>query len=226
MACLDLRGRSCLVVGGGPIALEKAEGLLDCGARVTVVAPDISLAVRALHLNLIEREYENGDLDGQFLVIAATDDTDVNRRVSADAEARSMLCNVADVPDLCNFILPAVYRQDPIAIAVSTGGASPALAQRIREEIAEVVGPEHARLARRLRELRPWAKDWFETYEQRRDFFQKVVEEAKLSGVGSTEPPGRRSLVAGPESAGTGSAGAGAEPSGGGAGFAGAGADK
>jgi precorrin-2 dehydrogenase len=209
MACLDLRGRSCLVVGGGPIALEKVEGLLDCGARVTVVAPEISLALRALPVGLVQREYESGDLDDQFLVIAATDDTDVNRRVSADAEARSLLCNVADVPDLCNFILPAVYRQDPIAIAVSTGGASPALAQRIRQEIAEVVGPEHARLARRLRDLRPWAKDWFETYEERRDFFQKVVEEAKLSGagadsgVGSTEPP-----------------------SSGGAGFAGDGADQ
>jgi precorrin-2 dehydrogenase/sirohydrochlorin ferrochelatase len=202
MACLDLRGRSCLVVGGGPIALEKAEGLIDCGARVTVVAPEISLAVRALPVNLVEREYESGDLDGQFLVIAATDDQWVNRRVSGDAEARSLLCNVADVPELCNFILPAVYRQDPIAIAVSTGGASPALAQRIREEIAEVVGPEHARLARQLRELRPWAKNWFKTYEERRDFFQKVVEEANLSGVGSTEPP---------SSGGAGSAGAGAE---------------
>jgi precorrin-2 dehydrogenase / sirohydrochlorin ferrochelatase len=189
MACLDLKGRSCLVVGGGPIALEKAEGLLDCAARVTVVAPEISHALRALPVNLVEREYERSDLEGQFLVVAATDDTAVNRRVSADAEARSMLCNVADVPDLCNFILPAVYRQDPIAIAVSTGGASPALAQRIREDIGDVIGPEYAALARRLRELRPWAKEWFETYNERRDFFQKVVEEARLSGVGSSEPP-------------------------------------
>jgi len=202
MACLDLKGRSCLVVGGGPIALEKVDGLLDCGARVTVVAPDISLALRALPVNLVQREYESGDLEGQFLVVAATDDTDVNGRVSADAEARQLLCNVADVPELCNFILPAVYRQDPIAVAVSTGGASPALAQRIREQIAEVIGPEHAALARRLRELRPWAKDWFETYDERRDFFQKIVEEAQLSGVGSTEPP---------QGGGAGFAGAGVE---------------
>src|ERR671922_1043798 len=125
MACLDLQGRSCLVVGGGAVALEKAEGLLDCGARVTVVAPEISLAVRALPVNLVEREYESSDLDGQFLVIAATDDNWVNRRVSADAEARSLLCNVADVPDLCNFILPAVYRQDPIAVAGSPRGGAP-----------------------------------------------------------------------------------------------------
>src|SRR5919204_999275 len=161
MACLDLQGRSCLVVGGGPIALEKVEGLLDCGARVTVVAPEISHAVRALPVNVVEREYESGDLEGQFLVVAATDDETVNRRISADAEARSMLCNVADVPDLCNFILPAVYRQDPIAIAVSTGGASPALAQRIRNDVAALIGPEHAALAARLADLRPEVKRRF-----------------------------------------------------------------
>jgi precorrin-2 dehydrogenase len=175
MACLDLEGRSCLVVGGGPVALEKASGLLDCGAPVTVVAPQLAGELRDLPVELIERRYETSDLDGRFLVIAATSDTELNRRVHADAEARALLCNVADVPELCSFILPAVYRRDPIAIAVSTGGASPALAQRIRSEIAAVVGPEHAELARTLQALRPWAKERFETYEERRDFFQDVV---------------------------------------------------
>jgi siroheme synthase-like protein len=175
MACLDLEGRSCLVVGGGPVALEKASGLLDCGARVTVVAPELAGDLRDLSVELIERRYETSDLDGRFLVIAATSDTELNRRVRADAEARALLCNVADVPELCSFILPAVYRRDPIAIAVSTGGASPALAQRIRSEIAAVVGPEHAELARTLRTLRPWVKERFETYDERRDFFQDVV---------------------------------------------------
>src|SRR3990172_1477050 len=132
MACLDLEGRSCLVVGGGPVALEKASGLLDCGARVTVVAPELAGELRDLSVELIERRYVTSDLEGRFLVVAATSDTELNRRVHADAEARALLCNVADVPELCSFILPAVYRRDPIAIAVSTGGASPALAQRIR----------------------------------------------------------------------------------------------
>jgi siroheme synthase-like protein len=95
--------------------------------------------------------------------------------VFRDAEARSLLCNVVDVPELCSFILPAVHRQDPLAIAVSTGGASPALAKRIRSDIARVVGPEHAALAIELRELRPWAKTHLPTYEARRDFFDELV---------------------------------------------------
>ena len=88
-------------------------------------------------------------------MVAATADPAVNARVFADAEARTLLCNVVDVPELCSFILPALHREDPITVAVSTGGASPVLAQRLRDEIAEVVGPEHAALAVRLRELRP-----------------------------------------------------------------------
>jgi precorrin-2 dehydrogenase len=177
MACLDLTGRSCLVVGGGRVGTEKAEGLLECGARVTVVAPEIRPELAALDVETLKRRYQASDLDERFLVVAATSSYEVNRRVWADAEERRMFCNVADVPELCSFILPAVVRRDPIAIAVSTGGASPALAQRIRDEIGEVVGPEHAELARTLRDLRPWAKENLGTYEERRDFFAGVVEE-------------------------------------------------
>ena len=175
MACLDLGGRSCLVVGGGSVALEKARGLLECGARVTVVAPQIVPELAALDVDLLRRGYRTEDLDDRFLVVAATSTPSVNRRVFRDGEARSLLCNVVDVPELCSFILPAVVRRDPIAIAVSTGGASPALAQRIRDDIAEVVGPEHAELARRLRDLRPWAKTHLATYDERRDFFADIV---------------------------------------------------
>jgi precorrin-2 dehydrogenase / sirohydrochlorin ferrochelatase len=177
MACLDLAGRDCLVVGGGTVAQQKILGLLDCDARVTVVARRISAGVAALPVALHERAYEGSDLDNRFLVVAATSDESLNRRVHADAEARSLLCNVVDVPALCNFILPAVYRVDPIAVAVSTGGASPALAKRLRDDIATVVGEEHAELARELRTLRPWAKERFETYEERREFFDDLVAE-------------------------------------------------
>jgi precorrin-2 dehydrogenase len=178
MACLDVEGRDCLVVGGGSVGLEKAQGLLRCGAGVTVVAPEIAEELRKLPVELVERPYESGDLAERFLVMAATSAPEVNRRVYEDAETRSLLCNVADAPDLCNFILPAVHRQDPIAIAVTTGGASPALAQRIRGEVAERYGPEYAELARRLRAQRPWAKENLATYEERRDYFQALVEEA------------------------------------------------
>jgi precorrin-2 dehydrogenase len=177
MACLDLAGRPVLVVGGGPVAREKVEGLLACGARVTVVAPEIEPELDRTGVELVRRDYRTTDLEGRLLVVAATSTEEVNRRVFRDAEARGLLCNVVDVPELCSFILPAVHRQGPIAVAVSTGGASPALAQRLRDDIAEVVGPRHAELADELRALRPWAKERYPTYEARRDFFQALVAE-------------------------------------------------
>ena len=177
-ACLDLRGRRCVVVGGGAVGLEKTRGLLVCGADVLVVSPRIHDDLLALDVTCRRGRYRRSDLDGAFLVVAATSDRRINERVHRDAEARGMLCNVADVPDLCNFILPAVHREGPIAVAVSTGGASPALAKRIRDDVAEIVTPQHAELAQRLAEMRPWAKERYPTYAERRDFFESLVEQA------------------------------------------------
>ena len=177
MACLDVEGRRCLVVGGGAVGLEKAAGLAVCGARVTVVSPELHEGFAELDVEWRQREYEAVDLEGMFLVIAATDVPAVNEAVHRDAEQRTMLCNVADVPELCNFILPAVHREGPIAVAVSTGGASPALAKRLRSQIAELVGPEHAELAEELRALRPEVQRRLATYEERRDYFEELVTE-------------------------------------------------
>jgi len=159
VACLDLAERRCLVVGDGTVAEEKAEGLRAAGADVVVAA-----------------EYEPSLLDGVWLVVVA--DAAHGKRVFADAEERRIFCNVADVPELCSFILPALHRRGPITVAVSTGGASPALAQHLRDDFAARVGPEHEALARELRELRPWAKAQLATYAERRDFFRKRVAEA------------------------------------------------
>jgi siroheme synthase-like protein len=178
MACLDLRGRDCLVVGGGRVAVEKVRGLLDCGANVTVVAPQVDEELRRLPVRIEQRAFAGPDLDQRVLVIAATNERTVNAAVSKAAADRSTLCNVADDPELCSFILPAIVRRDPIVIGVSTGGASPALAQRLRGEIAELVGPRHAELARRLAALRPWAKRELPSYEARRDYFKQLVDEA------------------------------------------------
>jgi siroheme synthase-like protein len=175
VACLDLNGRDCLVVGGGKVGHEKITGLLACGARVTIVAPEISHAVAALPVQILPREYRASDLDGRRLVVAATSLEEVNRRVFADAEERNLFCNVADVPELCSFILPAVHRQGPVVVAVSTGGASPALAQWLRDRFASQIGAEHESLARELRRLRPWAKKNLGTYEERRDYFRNLV---------------------------------------------------
>jgi len=178
MACLDLRGRDCLVVGGGRVATEKAQGLLDCEAKVTLVAPQVDDELRRLPVRIEQRPFSRSDVVGRFLVVAATNDRSVNAAVSSVARERETLCNVADDPELCSYILPAIVRRDPIVVGVSTGGASPALAQRIRADVAELVRPEHADLARRLEELRAWAKAELPTYEARRDYFQQLVSEA------------------------------------------------
>jgi len=180
IACLKLSGRRCVVVGGGAIGLEKVEGLLACDGRVVLVAPEAVPELEQLaaegSIEWVRRDYEPGDLERTFIAIAATDDTDTNIRVYEDAERRSMLVNVVDVPPLCNFILPAIVRTGPLAIAISTAGASPALAKRIKSQIAEEFGPEYARLAIMLNDVRGWAKGTLPTYQDRKAFFESIVD--------------------------------------------------
>jgi siroheme synthase-like protein len=180
MACLRVAGRRCLVVGGGSVGLEKIEGLLSCDAAVTLISPnacaELADYAREGSIRWIERGYEPGDLEQAFLVIAATDDTEVNIAVHDDAEARAMLVNVVDVPPLCNFILPAIVRSGPLAIAISTAGASPALAKRMKREIAEQFGDDYARLAVILNDARGWAKATLPTFQERKAFFETIVE--------------------------------------------------
>src|SRR5204862_728559 len=123
----------------------------------------------------LRRRYEPADLEGAFMVIAATDDSEVNIGVFEDAERRAMLVNVVDVPPLCNFILPAIVRTGPLAIAISTAGASPALAKRMKREIAETYGEPYARLAVILNDARGWAKATLPTYQDRKVFFEGIV---------------------------------------------------
>jgi precorrin-2 dehydrogenase / sirohydrochlorin ferrochelatase len=179
IACLKLEGRRCVVVGGGDIGLEKVEGLLACNGEVTLVGPTAIDELERLagegSIRWERREYEPADLEGTFMVIAATDDTDVNIGIYDDAEKRAMLVNVVDVPPLCNFILPAIVRTGPLAIAISTAGASPALAKRIRNQIAEEYGEPYARLAIMLNEVRGWAKGTLPTYQDRKAFFEEIV---------------------------------------------------
>ena len=179
IACLRLSGRKCLVVGGGDIGLEKVEGLLACDGQVTLVAPEAVPALGELaeegSIRWERRDYDPADLEGTFIAIAATDDTDTNIRIYEDAERRAMLVNIVDVPPLCNFILPAIVRTGPLAIAISTAGASPALAKRIKREIAEEYGVPYARMAELLNEVRGWAKGTLPTYQDRKAFFESIV---------------------------------------------------
>jgi len=149
-AFLDLTGHPVLVVGGGPVAEGKVEGLLAAGAHVTVVSPTVTPRLEgwvvACRIALIARAYEPGDLAGCRLVFAATDDPAVTAAVAADGRARGIWLNAADEPARCDFILPAVIRRGRLVVAVSTGGASPAAARAIREELEGYLTPDHAML--------------------------------------------------------------------------------
>jgi precorrin-2 dehydrogenase/sirohydrochlorin ferrochelatase len=180
MACLKLEGRRAVVIGGGPVGLEKVEGLLACDAAVALIAPDAVKELRELaaegSISWTQREYAGpSDLEGAFIVVAATDDTELNTRVFHDAEHRAMLCNVVDVPPLCNFILPAIWRCGPLAVAISTAGGSPALAKRMKREVEAAFGPAYARLTEILNDYRDWAKGTLPTYQDRKVFFESIV---------------------------------------------------
>jgi siroheme synthase-like protein len=180
IACLKLSGRHCLVVGGGDIGLEKVEGLLACDGDVTLIAPtahpDLEEMAAEGSIKWEKRPYAGAaDLEGVFMVIAATNDSEVNIGVFDDAEKRAMLVNIVDVPPLCNFILPAIVRTGPLAIAISTAGASPALAKRMKREISALFGEDYARLAVILNDARGWAKGTLPTYQDRKDFFEGIV---------------------------------------------------
>jgi precorrin-2 dehydrogenase / sirohydrochlorin ferrochelatase len=151
---LQLEGRKVLVVGGGPVALRKVEGLLEAGAVVTVIAPSVIPALRQLPVALEERRYERRDASGYRLVIAATGDPDVNQAVHDDAEADGIWVNAADDPARCTFTLPSVLRRGIVQFAVSTGGASPALSAWLRRKLAATFGPELAEVAESVAAVR------------------------------------------------------------------------
>jgi precorrin-2 dehydrogenase / sirohydrochlorin ferrochelatase len=155
-AFLDLAERRCVVVGRSE---QKIAALRACGADVVVAD-----------------EYDPALLDDAWLVVVV--DREQGERVYADANERRVLCNVEDVPELCSFILPAIHRRGPITLAVSTGGASPALAQRLRDDLGAQIGFEHEQLAHELQRLRPWVKRNLHTYEERREYFRDAVAKA------------------------------------------------
>jgi precorrin-2 dehydrogenase / sirohydrochlorin ferrochelatase len=153
-ASLVVAGKRCVVVGGGSVAARKTRALVDAGADVLVIAPEVSEEIKALPVKVAERAYRRGDLSAAWLALAATDDPIVNRQVFTDGQDVRVWVNVADDPEACSFTLPAVMRQGPVTVAVSTSGYSPALARWLRERIAADLGPEVALLAELLSEAR------------------------------------------------------------------------
>ena len=151
---LNLTGKKCLVFGGGPIAEDKIAKLQSTGAQVTIVSPTVTPNLQAwAHRGDFQwqpREYQAGDMEGAFLSIAATNDRQVNHEIFQEAERLGVLINVVDDPEQCTFIAPAVVRRGQVTLAISTGGASPALARKLREALTEDAVLEWADLARVL----------------------------------------------------------------------------
>jgi precorrin-2 dehydrogenase / sirohydrochlorin ferrochelatase len=176
---LDVRGRRCLVVGGGGVGTRKVGTLLSCGARVTVVSPEATDELRRLSaaglIRLWERAYAASDLEGTFLVIGATDDEDLNRRISGDAAALNLLCNIADRPEKCNFILPAIVQRGDLVLTISTSGKSPALAKKLRRELEHQFGDEYAVLLRLMGAIRKRLLAEAHAPEAHKPIFEKIV---------------------------------------------------
>jgi len=177
----QINGKRCLVVGGGEIATRKASMLQRAGAHVRVVAPDIAPAMDALlaqdsNSERLQRVYQEADLDGMLLVIAATDDEQLNQQVSSQANARNIPVNVVDNPALCTFILPSIVDRSPIVMAVSSGGQSPVLARMIRARLESTIPASYGRLAHLVGQFRDKAKARFGDVNQRRGFWEQVLQ--------------------------------------------------
>jgi len=183
---LLLEGRPCVVVGGGRVATRKVESLLVAGARVRVISPELHPDLRALRdaarLEHVARTFASGDLEGSFLVIAATDDTLVNEQVWREAEERGLLINTVDDPPRCNFYVPAVVRRGALTLAVSTDGKSCSLAAKLRRELEELFGPEYEPLVDLLGELRQRMKARVGDPGERKRLAQLLIE-ADLGAV-------------------------------------------
>jgi uroporphyrin-III C-methyltransferase/precorrin-2 dehydrogenase/sirohydrochlorin ferrochelatase len=178
---LDLNDRPVLIVGGGSVALEKLESLKDSGASITVVSPHALAEIQLWHLEgrlkWVPREFEESDVEPAFMVIAATDDPELNARVYDCGNRRQKLSNSVDDPANCNFIMSAITRRGPMQVAVSSAGTSPALAQRVRNRIAEeILTKELGQLAEFLGEWRPRVKQAFAHYRERQAFWESVID--------------------------------------------------
>ena len=177
---MNLTDRSCLVVGGGEVALRKIEQLLRADARVQVVARDLCARLQELvasqSVNHLARDFETRHLYGQALVIAATDDRRLNGDVAVMAKDRSIPVNVVDDPALCTFIMPSVIDRDPVIVAVSTGGESPVLARLLRARLESFIPAGYGRLARLLGEFRELARRKFPLMRARRRFWETIIQ--------------------------------------------------
>lgn len=191
---LDLSGRRCLVVGGGSVAERKVKMLLASGARVTVVAPSITKSLRshaeAAGVKIIERVFKDADVRSAALVFAATNERTVNVKVREAAAAHAILVNVADDPELCDFIVPSIVRKGPVVIAISTSGTLPMLAKKLRQEIEATVLRDHARYATKV----GWLRKLLMSNVKDRAKRQKILSDIRKASVSEIAAMSRQEL--------------------------------
>ena len=177
---IQTKGRPCLVIGGGPVAIRKIGSLSRAGARVTVVCPKPTGELRAMaaddRIILCERHYRPEDLDGVILVVAATDDKGVNRRISRHCRDRALPVNIVDDPALCSFIMPSIIDRSPVIVAISTGGSAPVLARLLRARLETLIPPAYGRLAELMANFRDRVKDKIPDIGLRRRFWEQIVQ--------------------------------------------------
>ncbi|MBW2642934.1 MAG: bifunctional precorrin-2 dehydrogenase/sirohydrochlorin ferrochelatase [Deltaproteobacteria bacterium] len=176
---LDIRNRKCLVVGGGTVGTRKVMTLLNCGAKVTVVSSDVAEKLQELSdgdiIKLEKRPFQISDLDKMFLVMGATDNQEINREIHSEAERLGVLCNIADRPEVCNFILPAIVNRGDLIIAISTSGKSPAFAKKIRKDLEKVFGTEYAEFLKLMGEIRNKLLSEDHEPEAHKHLFEKLI---------------------------------------------------
>jgi len=184
---LNIEGRNCTVIGGGKVAQRKVKSLLDHGARVTVTAPKTTEKLENMAqegiIHLQKRPYQNGDLKGSYLVYVATDIPEVNEACHQEAEELGIMINVVDVPQLCDFIVPAVHRQGSLTLTVSTDGKSPMFSRRVREELEVTYGTQYRHIIDTMGEIRKKALAEIDDIEVRRELFHRLTYDTSVNAI-------------------------------------------
>ncbi len=177
---LNIAGKKCLVVGGGAVGTRKVKTLLKCGAIVRVISKDFTETLFTLEkteqLDLITGSYNESELKGKFLVISSTDDQCLNKKIADDADRKNILCNIADLPDASDFILPAIVNRGDLTISISTSGKSPAFSKKLRRDLEEQFGKEYGRFLTLMGTIRKRLLETRHAPETHKVLFQSLIE--------------------------------------------------
>ena len=196
---LDINDQPCLVVGGGRVGTRKVQSLVACGARVTVISPQVSDKLSELasqgRIVLKQREYRDTDVSGAFLIFGATDNKALNRRLHRKAQNNNQLCNIADQPELCNFVLPSVIRQGDLSIAISTAGKSPALAKHLRCQLEALIGPEYGTFIDLMGAIRHKLLALEQAPERHKPLFERLIRSGLLEMIKQEDRQGINTLL-------------------------------